>query len=181
VGFMKKIGLVFLFGIIAVVLASFAMGVTPATPVESAGTASVGVNEIISFTVTDLGGAGIAFGDFNPGTSNNTATPNPALNLTVGSSTNIDVDISLKGTDWSGPAAMTLADAIVRFDDDATLSEGSETGEFEGVLTTAYQIWYEVAAPLGGNAPSTEVSHWVSIPASQKAGDYTSTFTYQAE
>jgi hypothetical protein len=167
--------------VMALVLGSFAVyGVTPATPVESSGTASVGVNEIISFTVTDLGTSGIEFGDFNPGTSDNAANPNPAVNLTVGSSTNVDVNISLKGTDWSGPAAMTLADTTVKFDDDGTLSEGSETGKSEGVLTTSYQIWYEVSAPLGGEADTTSVYHWVSIPAAQKAGDYTSTFTYRA-
>ena len=168
--------------IMSLVLMSFGVyGVAPAAAVETGGTASVGVNEIISFTVTDLGAGGIGFGDFNPGTNDNEATPNPALNLTVGSTTNVNVDVSLKGTDWSGPAAMSLADTNVKFDDDSTLGEGSETGESEGVLTTSYQIWYSVSAPLGGNAPSTEAFHWVSIPANQKAGDYTSTFTYKAE
>jgi len=167
--------------IIALVLTSFAVfGVTPATPVESPGTASVGVNEIISFTLTDLAPGGIGFGDFNPGTSDNPASPNPAVNLTVESSTNVDVNVSLKGINWTGPAAMTLADTTVRFDDDGTLSEGSETGEFEGVLTTTYQIWYLVLAPVGGAADTTSVFHWVSIPSDQKAGDYESTFTYQA-
>ena len=177
---MKKLILTVLLGIIGLLLANFALGVTPATPVETEGTASVGVNEIISFTVVDHDPSGIGFGDFNPGTSDNEATPNPAVNLTVGSSTNVDVNVSLKGTDWSGQAAMTLADTSVKFDDDADLAD--DTGnEPIGTLTTAYQIWYEVSAPLGGNAPSTEVFHWVSIPANQKAGDYTSTFTYQAE
>jgi len=168
--------------IMSLVLMSFLVyGVEPAAPVETTGEASVGVNEIISFTIVDLGTGGIGFGDFNPGTINNTADPNPAVTLTVESATNVNVAISLKGTNWAGPTTMNLVDATVRFDDDTTLSEGSETDEFEGVLTTSYQTWYSVTAPAGGAAVATSVSHWVSIPANQLAGDYTSTFTYKAE
>lgn len=169
--------------IMALVLGSFAVfGVSQAPDAVTTGTASVGVNEVISFTLTDLGGSsGIEFGNFNPGTDDNNATPNPALDLTVESSTNVDVTISLKGIDWSGPGSMTLASTTVKFDDDVTLSEGgSETAEFEGVLTTSYQIWYTVPALLGNPANTTSVFHWVSIPANQEAGDYTSTFTYKA-
>jgi len=168
--------------IMALVLGSFAVfGVPTATPVVTTGTASVGVNEVISFTVLDLGTSGIGFGNFNPGTLNNTADPNPALDLIVGSVTNVDVTVSLKGTAWSGPVLMTLASTSVRFDDDVTLSESPETAQFEGVLTTSYQNWYTVPALLGNPANTTSVFHWVSIPADQKAGDYTSTFTYRLQ
>jgi len=178
---MKKIFLGIMIGLMTMVLVSVAMAFTTASAQESAATATVGVNEVISFTVVDFGGSGVGFGDFNPGTVDNAANPNPALNLTVGKTTNIDVNISLKGIDWAGPAALTLVDSDVKYDDDAAPNEGvGDTGQSEGVLTTTFADWYTEVAPLGGNEPSTEVFHFISIPSGQRAGNYVSTFTYRA-
>ncbi len=151
--------------------------------VEVPTTASVTVNEFVDVTITDLGSTGITFGSFDPGTTDNVASPNPAVDITVESPTNIDINVYLKGTDWTGPAALTLAATNVRYDDDADLV-GDSGNALIGTLTTAYPTspgWLTVTAPSGGVAVTTSVYHWLDIPAYQYAGAYTSTFTYKAD
>ena len=176
----KKRGLIlggiFLFSLV------LAVGLVMA--VETQFGASVTVNEFIDVTITDISGGGVTFGGFDPGTTDNTASPNPAVTITVESPTNVDVNVYLKGTDWTGgPAALTLADTNVRFDDDSDLV--LDTGNAAiGTLTTSYSGspgWFTVTAPVGGAPVSTSVSHWLDVPSGQAAGAYTSTFTYRAD
>jgi hypothetical protein len=135
---------------------------------------------LISFTVTDYGSDGIDFGNLNPGGIDQPADQTAeqgAVTLSVGAETNVPVNIQLKGTDLSGPATFTLADADIQYDDDSVLDEGTETGLNQGTLTTSYVIWYPVAAY---SASTQQCYHWISIPAGQMGGNYTSTFYYQA-
>ena len=152
----------------------------PAMAVEQTKTASVTVNSYISFTVTDNGAAGVNFGSLDPGATDQPESAQSAiegaLQLTVGSETNQDVTISLKGTDFSD-GINTMLVSNVKYDDDNSPNEGgSDTGKTEGAMSTTYASWYGVNA---GSGDTTECYHWISIPSAQDPGTYTSTFYYQ--
>lgn len=181
---MKKLLLTLVISLL--LLASVVMAIEQASPVEQPTSASVGVNEYIDFTITvNNATAGLNFGDLNPNTNDNPAIPNPIVTLTVGSPTNIDVHIYLKGTDFDDGSGHTLSVSNVKYDDDGTLGEGgSETDWAEGTLSTGYQAspgWGTITAPAGGPAETKDVYHWLSVPSGQYAGSYTSTFTYKAD
>jgi hypothetical protein len=134
--------------------------------------------EVISFTVTDYGNDGIRFGNIDPGQIDQPADwggSQGAVNLTVGAETNVNVNVQLKGTDFTGTGTISISN--VKYDDDATLNEGTETGLAEGSLSGSYATWYSVPA---NTENITQVYYWISIPGGQVAGDYNSTFYYQA-
>ena len=130
-------------------------------------------SEIISFTVTDFGDDGIDFGALDPGSGDQPADGQPeqgTVTLTVGSETSVDVDIRLKGTDFTGLDTIDITS--VKYDDDAD-PDGAI------VLTDTYTTWYTVYQPLTSD-DVTGVYHWISIPAGQTPGSYSGTFYYQA-
>jgi PKD repeat protein len=131
--------------------------------------------EFISFTVTDYNGDGIKFGSLDPGQSDRPADGQPsqgAVTITVGTETNVDVDVKVMGTDFT-VSGNTIAVGNVKYNDEN--DSGGATA-----LTTSYVTWYSVSA-----SPSpdhvTQVYYWITIPPVQPAGDYTSTFSYKAE
>lgn len=129
--------------------------------------------EIISFTVTDYGHDGVQFGIIDPGQENQPADcgdSQGAVTLTVGSETNVNVDILIKGNDFSGPGTIGISNVRYDLDDDPT---GSNT------LDTNYAIWYTVTQPLAED-DVRHGYHWISIPEGQAPGTYSSTFYYQA-
>ncbi|MFC1998885.1 hypothetical protein ACFLVR_04510 [Chloroflexota bacterium] len=142
--------------------------------------------EIISFTVTDNGAtSGITFGPLNIDTTDNPEAEQTgssgAVTLTVGASTNVAVDVSLKGTDFSGISTYLLSAADIQYDDDQTLDETpTETGKSQSGgnarLTTTYWNWYSVASYTSS---IVETYHWITVPATVEADTYSSTFSYQ--
>jgi len=129
--------------------------------------------EVISFTVTDYDSDGIQFGAINPGEANQPADwggSQGAVTLTIGSETNVDVNVQLKGIDFSGPGSISIGN--VKYDDDDDPGGAS-------TLATGYITWYTVTQPLTQDHV-TQVYHWISIPGGKTAGAYTSTFYYQA-
>jgi hypothetical protein len=135
---------------------------------------------IISFTITDYGADGVNFGSLALGTVDDPEDAqtgsNGAVRLDVDASTNVDVNIDLKGENFSGPATYLLSSADVQYDDDQTLDEGTETGKSQGTLTTSFVNWYSVSASTNSQV---QTYHWITVPSDQYAGSYTSTFTYQ--
>ena len=145
---------------------------TTSSPVTQNTSASVGVNEIISFTITDNGGAaGVEFGGINPNTQDNNATPNPAVNLTAQKETNVAVNVSTNGDNFiSGANTLNAGNATYNDQNNA----GNSTQ-----LTTSFAFWYQAA---NTNADQTRsVFYWIDIPLDQPAGDYASTFRFKAE
>ena len=127
--------------------------------------------EVISFTVIDYNNDGVKFGSINPGQADQPADwgdSQGAVTLTVGSETNVDVGVQLRGTDFSGPGSIGIG--TVKYDADS-----DPTGA--GILTTSYVTWYSVPASTHN---TTQVYYWISIPGGQKPGDYSSSFFYQA-
>ena len=90
----------------------------PAMALEDTQTASVTVNTYISATVTDAGSAGINFGSLDPGTSDNAEADQGAgagaINLTVGSETNVVVKIGTKGSGDFSDGGTGRAPALVQ-------------------------------------------------------------------
>ena len=134
---------------------------------------SVGGVEVISFTVTDYGEDGIQFGTINPGDVDQPADwggSEGAVTLTVGSETNVNADIKIKGGDFSGPGTISVSNVKYDLVNDPM---GAST------LGTDYTLWYTVTQPLAED-DARQGYHWLSIPEGQTPGAYTSTFYYQA-
>jgi hypothetical protein len=130
-------------------------------------------SEIISFTVTDYNDDGINFGSLDPGQNDQPADGQPsqsAVAIIVGEETNVDVDVWIKGDNFSGDG--TIAIGNVKYDDVNDPGEASS-------LPSTYTKWYTVTQPLSGN-DVTPVYYWISIDNGQAAGSYTSTFYYEA-
>jgi subtilisin family serine protease len=134
---------------------------------------SVGPSEIISFTVTDYGNNGIQFGNLFQGATDQPAdcgVSEGAITLTVGSETNVDIDVKIRGNNFSGPGTIGISNVKYDLDDDPTGA---------GILDTDYALWYSVAQPLADDDVKQSY-YWITIPGSQTPGTYTSTFYFQA-
>ena len=146
----------------------------PAMAEEENKLASVTVTETISFTVTDPGVAGINFGSLNQGIADNPeAAQNGAgaVTLAVGSETNVNCNVQIKASaDFSDGATHTIALSNAHWDTDNAIAG----------YTPMTVIYANVGTSTAGAAYSQDVWHWLSIPSSQYAGDYTSTYYYQA-
>jgi len=117
----------------------------------------------------------IAWGTKAPGTENNLANANagnPAT-VTVESTTNVNVDIYIKGTNWENTTyGKTLGVDNCKYDiDDNLLNGGYAT------LTTTYSTkFFDSEAP--GTSKNT---YWfISIPSGQWACYYTNTISFKA-
>ena len=136
-------------------------------------TASVTVTETISFTVTDHGVAGINFGNLAQGTTDNKeAAQNGAgaVTLAVGSETNVDCNVQISASGDFSDATHTIALSNAHWDIDNAVAGYT-------AMTTTYAT---IGTSTHGVAYSQDVWHWLSIPSAQYAGDYTSTYYYQA-
>ncbi len=149
------------------VMAAPAMAVSDTVP------ASVTVSEYISFTVTDNGAAGLDFGSLDPGDTDEAEAAQDgagAVTLVVAAETNVDCDINLKATDFTGPGTIAITNAkygITNILDSATAFAAADT-------------YYTLDTSTALAAKTVNVWHWLSIPSPQAAGSYSSTFTYQA-
>jgi len=131
------------------------------------------VSEIISLTVTDDNNNGVNFGTVSPGIINQPADGQPAqgaVTLTIGKETNVKIDIKVKGTDFTGSGTIPVGN--VKYNDSNALASAK-------TLTTDYVTWYSVSPPLSEDVVR-QVYYWLSMPNSQVAGSYMSTFYYQA-
>ena len=130
--------------------------------------------EYISFTVTDYGSDGIEFGIVDPGESDHPADWGGglgAVTITVGSETNVNVNVQLKGTDFTGPDTISISN--VKYNNTDSLTGAN-------ILTTTYITWYTVTQFLGENN-IVQVYFWITVPGGIPPGIYTSIFTYRAE
>jgi len=143
----------------------------PAMAEEDTLSASVTVNEVISVTISDAGSNGVQFGSLNPGTSDSPDVAQstsdssiPAVTVDINVGTNVNVDVSLKGTD---------------FDTTVPITGGSWTeGAFDAgkaYMTTDYQLVTSGAAA----GDSVELWHFLTVPAAAAAGTFGSTYTYE--
>ncbi len=130
--------------------------------------ASVTVGEVISITLTDAGSAGINFGPQTPpvtGAGDVAQTDGtPAIEVIVGSETNVQVDIGIKGTASTGTLAM---------------DKWKYSTTFGAVTKTSLTISYEkIYGPVGASSVN-DVYHWIDVPADTASGSHSITVTYK--
>jgi len=156
---------------LAMVLVLAGTMAVPAMAVEEGVTASVTVSEVIDITISDAGDNGIQFGELDPDTADNpdeaqsTADDTiPAVTVAINPATNVNCNVSLKGTDFHTSIPIT----------GASFAEGAHDVA-KTYMTTSYQ---SVATSV---APNTDVELWLflSIPSGAAGGAHSSTYTYQ--
>jgi hypothetical protein len=164
-------------GIVGVVLTAlmlFAPAMAFASSEQST-TSSVTVSTVVDITLSNVP---IVWGTLAASTENNLAQAdagNPAT-LKVESTTNVKVDIYIKGTDWSDGAGHTITVSNAHYDNDNIVGGANWTP-----LTTDYAtgpnegFWEDVM-------PGTyENSYWfINIPAGQWAAIYTNNIYFKA-
>lgn len=158
-----------LLAIVAIILLLVNTFTLPAMAVvESTVTASVTVTEFISVTIEDSDPTGIHFGSLAPGTSNNLDTDadanTPSITATVDQGSNANVDLQIKGEDFS--ATFTVDNAKY-----SSTYNGTKTG-----LSTSYVTF----ASNKEAGESEKLWHWLDVPSGVAAGDYSSSFSYKA-
>jgi len=150
-------------------------------------TASVTVNEYISVTLSNVP---IEFGSVNPG-STQQADDGAAndwngdslingfpLQITVDSITNVNTNISLNGSDFTGPATFGVGN--LSFANDTT----SYTTAMQKTFSSGnppYADWVNIPAPGGGAAQTRNAYFWITIPPGQTAGSYQSSVYVKVE
>lgn len=157
----------------AITLTGSALAQVP-TPVAE--TASVTVNEVISFTVTDNGSDGINFGSVNAGAGQAgeaaQSASNGAVTLIVGAETNTDLSVEVAGSgDFADGSGGTIA-----------LGQALWNTEYmpddTRMMSTTYQ---QVGQSTAGNASTIQVWHWLGVPSTATSGTYTTTFYYRVD
>jgi hypothetical protein len=142
---------------------------------EQSTTSSVTVSTVVDITLSNVP---IAWGTISPATENNLAQTNagnPAT-LKVESTTNVKVDIYIKGTDWSDGAGHTISVSNAHYDND-----NIPGGSMWTALTTSYatgpnQGFWENVMP-----GTYENSYWfINIPSGQWASTYTNNVYFKA-
>ena len=89
---------------LAVAMMLVATMAMPAMAVEESLGAGVHVNEVINFTITDYGDAGLRFGGVNAGTANVSELAqngNAAIVLVLEPDTNVSCNLTIRGTDFA--------------------------------------------------------------------------------
>ncbi len=143
----------------------------PAMAAEDTSEATVTVNEYVSVTFTDHTPAGLQFGNLNPGTVKQAEANTPAITITTAVENNSDVDVFLKGEDFSdgGTNSFAISNAFYHDSDDSG-SAAAMPSDYAG------SAWKTL-----GTGATLDIFHWLSIPAEQAAASYTSTFTYKTQ
>ena len=156
---------------LALVLMLVAAMAVPAMAAEETLPASVTVTEYVSVTVTDNGTSGLAFGSLNPGAVKQPEAEAPAVTITTAAENNKDVDVFLKGTNFSdgGSNSFAISNAFYH-DSDASGSATAMSATYDG------SAW----KTLGAGA-TLNIYHWLSVPDTQAAATYSSTFTYKTQ
>lgn len=147
----------------------------PAVAEELSKQASVTVTEYINFTISDYGTGGINFGSQSAGSDNvseaDQNTLHGAVDLLVGSETNVDCSLQVKGLDdFDDGDSHTLLLSYAMWDTDNDV-----------VGSTAMASSYaEVGTSDSGVSANVSLWHWLSIPEDQYAATYNTDFYYQA-
>ena len=150
-------------------VAVLAVPAMAATPVA----ATVEVSEHISATITDNLPTGLQFGTMVQGQSDAPeAAQVPsygAVTIQVAAETNVDCDIDVMAANFTdGGKILAITNA----------KYGTSDALGAATAFAAANTDYLLDQSTAGFAKTVEVYHWLSIPALQEAGSYSSTFTY---
>jgi spore coat protein U-like protein len=164
------IGLIALVGILAI----FTLNLQPVSAWSGSTTATATVNGAIDVTLTYSSGSGIDFGNLNAGTSNNSATNH--LTITINPVTNVATDISQNASGaFSDGNGHTFPVGNLWYEESGTELATSPS------MTTSYNTpfidWSNIAPT--GSTQTRDTYYWLSIPANQVAGTYSTTINIQ--
>ncbi len=142
---------------------------------EESTPSSLDVGTVVDITLSNVP---IVWGTLRPGTENNLALANkgnPAI-VTVEKTTNVYVDIYIKGTDWSNVTNNTITVDKCHYDVDNVAG-----GKKWTTLTTRYakgpdQGFFEDVAP----GTSNKIYWFIDIPVGQTAGSYKNAIYFKA-
>ena len=138
-------------------------------------TSSVTVATVVDITLSNVP---IAWGTKAPGTENNLANTNagnPAT-VTVESTTNVNVDIYIKGTNWSDGAGHTITVDKCHYDNDNVAGGTKWTALTTSYATGPNQGFFEDVAP-----DTAKNTYWfIDIPVGQWAANYSNTIYFKA-
>ena len=138
-------------------------------------TSSVTVSTVVDITLSNVP---IAWGTKAPGTENNLANTNagnPAT-VTVESTTNVNVDIYIKGTNWSDGAGHTITVDKCHYDNDNVAGGTKWTALTTSYATGPNQGFFEDVAP-----DTAKNTYWfIDIPSGQWAATYTNSIYFKA-
>ncbi|VVB73823.1 Concanavalin A-like lectin/glucanases superfamily protein [uncultured archaeon] len=114
-----------------------------------------------AFVETSISPGSVAFGSFDPATSDNAASNNP-INITVTSNTNVNVDTYISATDLANASSTIAA---------GNMSVSRTGGGARTALTNLFPgtPYYSDVAPNG----IEQYFFYLTIPAGQNSGDYT--------
>jgi hypothetical protein len=118
----------------------------------------------------------IDFGNLDPGVSYSPALGGAGypMVVTIESTTNVDTNLTLKGTDFTA-GAFSFSIGNLSY---SNATAGAKTNMASGYpASPPYADWINIPAPGGGPAVNRSVYFWVSIPIGQTAGTYNSTVT----
>lgn len=174
----KSISLMALLSIMSLVLANFALGATSDTGQT---TASVTINTFIDITLGVCNGGTattLSYGGIDPGASdvapvNCHSSTVGDTTITIESTTNKPVDVSIKGTDYAGPGAQVIAVSQTEYDNNEAHSSST------ALTSESVVVFSEVGGV--GSAVDKEFYFQLDIPSSfLTAGTYESTYTFDA-
>jgi len=135
-------------------------------------TSSLTVATVVDITLSNVP---IAWGTLSPNTENNLANAGNPATVTVESTTNVNVDIYVKGTDWSDGSHTITVDKC-HYDNDNVAGGANWTALTTSYATGPNQGFFEGVSP--GTAKNT---YWfIDIPAGQWAGSYSNTIYFKA-
>jgi len=156
---------------LALVLMLVAVVVMPVMAAEDSRMASVTVNEYKSVTFIDNGAAGLDFGSLNPGAEKQAEAASPSITIAAAAENNTDVEVFLKGADFTDGGTNNFAVSNAFYYD-------SNTSASALAMSATYEAsaWKTIAA-----GASLDIYHWLSVPATQTAASYSSTFTYKTQ
>jgi hypothetical protein len=154
----------------------FSAPIAFAADYEEEGTSSsLTVSTVVDITLSNVP---IAWGTLAPNTENNLAQANagnPAT-LKVESTTNVKVDIYIKGSDWSDGAGHTISVGNAHYDNDSIPGGANWTALTTSYATGPNQGFWENVMP-----GTYENSYWfINIPAGQWAATYTNNIYFKA-
>ena len=153
--------------------------------------ATVTVNAYISTSIIECPDANVSetftYGSQDPGTADvpiecqdispdegTTAGVDGALTITIDAITNVDVTVTLSGTNYTKGVVQEIAIEDTKYNKDNSTLTGATAFPAEGA--TAATLWSITADP---NDVDKDIWFWLSVPSTYlPAGTYTSTYTF---
>ena len=119
----------------------------------------------------------VDFGNLDTNTINSSAigNANNSYIIQIDPVTTVNVDIFKKGDNFTSGATILDIENVI-YDDDNILEGGTDATET--VLTNSYGVTPYFSNISAGT--NKNIYYWISIPESQQAGDYSTTFFIKA-